>query len=610
MQALSIVSESGLIRSVCLALLASLTIANTATAEKSSKHISPSQLAQPVADFELRDYRGKVHRLSDLKDKQLVVLAFLGTECPLAKLYGVRLEELRKRFEDMPVGFLGINSNQQDTLSELANYARKHKLTFPLLKDAGNQLADAISAERTPQVFLLDENRVVRYSGAIDDQYGIGVQRRSAKQTYLVTAIEQLLAGESVTLAQTNPIGCHIGRVNNSSPSGSITYTKHIAPILNSNCVECHREGEVAPFPLATYQDVLGWEEMIVEVIGENRMPPWHADPQHGEFKNDARLTEEEKSLIRSWAAGGSPEGDPADLPEPPQFAEGWRMPEPDQVIHMDEKPFAVQAEGVVDYQYFLVDPEWNEDKYVVAAEARPGNRSVVHHILAYVVPPGTDPKKDRPRTAVVGYAPGSAPNVLQEGTAIHVKAGSKLLFEMHYTPNGSEQKDLSYVGVSFTQRDKVKKFVHGRAAINHRFTIPPNAANHKVVAQHRTKQDELLLRLTPHMHLRGKSFRFEAIYPDETREVLLRVPAYDFNWQLSYELATPKLLPKGTRILCTAHFDNSADNPANPDPTAEVHWGEQSFNEMMIGFFDVVDADEQPADTKSAARAGQGALK
>jgi hypothetical protein len=268
----------------------------------------------------------------------------------------------------------------------------------------------------------------------------------------------------------------------------------------------------------------------------------------------------------------------------------------------MDDKPFNVPAEGVVDYQYFIVDPKWKEDKYVVAAEARPGNRAVVHHIIAYLMPPGSDPRKDRSRMMLVGYAPGSPPNVMASGLAIHVPAGCKLLLEMHYTPNGAEQTDLSYVGFQFIDRERVKKFVEGRAAVNERFAIPPGAKDHEVVADYRARRDELLLKMVPHMHLRGKAFRYEAVYPDKRREVLLDVPAYDFNWQLSYILAEPKLLPKGTKIICTARFDNSADNPANPDPSAEVHWGEQSWDEMMIGFFDVVAADE--ADEKVALSA------
>jgi hypothetical protein len=382
-------------------------------------------------------------------------------------------------------------------------------------------------------------------------------------------------------------------------PTGEVTYSKHIAPIFQARCAECHRPGEIAPFPLLSYDDAMGWEETILEVIADNRMPPWLANPKHGKFKNDARLSDEEKELIGAWVKNGSPEGDKADLPEPRQFAEGWRHREPDQVVRMNDKPFDVPAEGVVDYQYYVVDPGWTEDKYIVSAEARPDNRAVVHHIIAYVIGPGVDPHEDHDRRMLVGYAPGSPPTVVGEGRAIRIEAGSKLLFEMHYTPNGVAQSDLSYIGVTFTDPEKVKSLVEGRAAINPRFEIPPQADNHEVVAKYKSRRNELMLRMMPHMHLRGKSFRYEAIYPDKSREVLLDVPAYDFNWQLSYELAKPKLLPKGTEVVCTAVYDNSANNPSNPDPGKAVHWGQQSWDEMMIGFFDVVAADDERQEVK-----------
>jgi peroxiredoxin len=568
-----------------------LGVLTAALAPQAGEGATPT--AATIADFTLRDFRGREHSLEELRDAKVVVVAFLGVECPLAKLYARRLQELHERYGDDSVALLGVDSNRQDSVTELADFARKHEVGFPLLKDPGSEVADLFAASRTPEVFVLDQSRTVRYSGAIDDQYAIGIQRKAAANNYLADAIDDLLAGKPVRRPHVAPIGCQIGRPSATPSTGEITFAKHIAPILHRRCAECHREGEIAPFPLLTYDDVLGWEETILEVIAENRMPPWLANPEHGEFRNDARLSDEEKELLRTWVKNGSPKGDDAELPELPQYAEGWRYREPDQVIEMNDKPFAIPAEGVVDYQYYLVDPKWDEDKYVAAAEARPDNREVVHHIIAYVVPPGVDPAKDHDRRMLVGYAPGSPPTVFGDGRAMHIEAGSKLLFEMHYTPNGSPQSDLSYIGVIFADRDQVKEVVDGRAAINHKFEIPPGADNHKVVARYRAKRDELLLRMMPHMHLRGKSFRYEAVYPDGTREVLLDVPKYDFNWQLSYELAEPKRLPKGTQIICTAHYDNSAGNPANPDPGETVRWGEQSWNEMMIGFFDVVPVEE-----------------
>lgn len=549
-----------------------------------------TDLRQVLQSFELSNNYGKSVALREFADRPIMVLAFLGTECPLAKLYGPRLDELQKRFADQGVVVIGINSNNQDSLSELTAYVHRSKISFPMLKDVGNRLADAVGATRTPEVFVLDADRQVRYHGRIDNQYGIGVARPQAEREDLTIAIEELLAGKMVSIPKTPAVGCYIGRVKSVEKTGEITFNKHISRILNARCVECHRVGEIGPFNLTNYADVLGWEDTILEVLADNRMPPWNANPAYGHFKNDARLSSQEVDLIKAWISGGMPEGDAADLPEPPQFVDGWKIAQPDQVIYMDDQAFKVPAQGVVDYKRFLVDPGWTEDKYIDAAEARPDNREVVHHILAFIIPPGA--KRMQLDAVLVGYAPGSLPVKLEDGLAIHVPAGSKLLFEMHYTPNGAEQTDRSYIGVHFTSKDKVSKLLQGRVAIENDFLIPAGANAHEVTASYRTRRDEMLMSMTPHMHLRGKAFRYEAQYPDGRREVLLDVPKYDFNWQLKYILAEPKRLPKGTQVMCTAVYDNSEDNLANPDPSRPVRWGDQSWEEMMIGFFDTVAVD------------------
>jgi len=558
------------------------------SAEIGKQPIGKQPIGRQIESFTLRDFYGKEHSLDDC-DANLVVVAFLGTQCPLAKLYGPRIEALNQRFGGRSVAFLGINSNTQDAITQISAYARRHSLSFPILKDPANQVADQFEAVRTPEVFVLDRDRIVRYYGRVDDQYGVGYQRPEPKREDLAIALEELLAGKAVSTPVTEADGCHIGRVQKVEPHGDVTYSKHIARIFNKRCRECHRKGEIAPFPLTSFTDVQGWADTIVEVIKENRMPPWPANPAFGHFSNDARLTDEEKDLVFRWVENGMPAGDPKDLPEPPKFAAGWRIPEPDQVVYMREQPFTIPAGGVVDYQYFEVDPGFTEDKYIWAAEARPDNSSVVHHIIVYIQPPGE--KKFRRRGAIDGYAPGSQPTVFENGLAKHVPAGSKFVFEMHYTPNGSEQQDRSYVGFKFLDKDKVTKPVHGNLAADTKFRIPPHARNYKVTATRKIQHDQILLNLTPHMHLRGKSFRYEAMFPDGRQEVLLDVPRYDFNWQLTYELAQPMLLPQGTKIVCTAHFDNSEDNPANPDPGKEIRWGDQSWDEMMIGFFAVVAA-------------------
>lgn len=545
--------------------------------------------ADKASELSLKTFRGQPWSLDDVKDSKLVVVAFLGTECPLAKLYGPRLEQLHAKFADKGVAFVGVNANTQDSVTEIGAYVARSRISFPMIKDVGNKAADLLKAKRTPEVFVLDQQRKVRYRGRIDDQYLVGLSRDKVNRRDLAIAIDELLAGKQVSVPVTEAIGCYIGRVKKVQPRGEITFSKHIAPILNSRCVECHRSSEIAPFQLTSYEDVLGWEDTILEVIQDNRMPPWFANPKHGSFSNDARMPEAEKRLIRTWVQNGMPEGDKADLPEPPKFVEGWRMAEPDQVINVRDKPFSVPAEGVVDYQYFSVDPEWDEDKYVTAAEARPDNVAVVHHIIAYVIKPGTDGSRARDRRMLVGYAPGSIPHILDEGTAIKVKAGSKLIFEMHYTPNGTQQADLSCIGLKFTDKKNVKRLLDGGAAIDQQFTIPANTQNFEVVATSLVRSDRLLLEMTPHMHLRGKSFRYEAIYPGGKREILLDVPNYDFNWQLTYKLSEPKLLKKGTTIRCTATYDNSKHNLVNPNPNQAVQWGDQSDQEMMIGFFTTV---------------------
>jgi len=545
-------------------------------------------IGKKIDDFTLRDFRGHEQSLSDFDDKALIAVIFVGTDCPLAKLYAPRLEVLSAKYAPKGVAFLAINSNVQDTMAKVGAFARVHKLSYPVLKDAGNEVADAFEAQRTPQAYLLDSDRVIRYTGRIDDQYGLGATSGYAKQTLdssdLATAIDELLAGKPVSTPRTEATGCIIGRVAKVDPHGDVTYSNQIARILNNRCVSCHRDGEVAPFPLTSYEEVNGWGEMMCEVIDKGQMPPWFANPEYGEFKNDCRMSEEEKQQMHQWVANGSPEGDPADLPEPPQFAEGWQIPEPDEVFTMNEEGYDVQAEGVVEYLYFTVDPGWTEDKWIKAAEARPDNRGVVHHIIVYAIPPDGDTRIRR--KSVAGFAPGGRGRVYQEGVASFVAAGSKLVFQMHYTPNGSPQHDKSYVGFVFADESEVERQASGGLVGNWTFAIPPNDPNHKIVGEREFKEDMLLTDMLPHMHLRGKSYRYTAVYPDGNEEILLDVPNYDFNWQLRYEFVEPKLIPKGTILRGTAYYDNSEDNIANPDPNDTVRYGDQTWEEMMHGFY------------------------
>jgi peroxiredoxin len=564
-------------------------------------------LGTKVDDFALADAYGKDHRLAEYAERAIVVLAFFGTECPIAKLYGPRLAALAKKYESQGVQFLAINPNAQDNITELKNFARVNGIEFPILKDLNAALADRLGAKRVPVAYVLDRERVIRYHGRIDDQYGlqdnasgkrVSYQLKAPRREDLAAAIDELLAGKAVSVASTEATGCLIGRTRTPDAASGITYSKQIARVLNANCVECHRPGQIGPFSLTSYEESAPWAEMIAEVVAEGRMPPWHASPAHGRFKNDSRLSDDEKSLIARWVEAGAPEGDRADLPEPPQFTAGWMIPEPDQVVEMP-KAFDVPAEGTVPYQSFVVDPGWTEDKWVIAMEPRPGNPAVVHHIVMYVLPPKGVSKyfsANLPKTQLdwfASFSPGFRQPVLPEGTARYIPAGSKLVFQMHYTPNGTAQSDRSSVGIKFADPKTVKQEIAVQHSGEHNFLIPAHAANHEVKSEYTFAHDSLLWSVSPHMHLRGKDFLYTLVYPDGKEEVVLDVPQYDFGWQTTYTLAEPKRVPKGSKLRCVAHFDNSENNLNNPDPTKDVRYGPQTWEEMCYGWFEIVLADQ-----------------
>lgn len=557
-------------------------------AESSSGQERASRLGRK-ADFNLRDYRGKQHSLSDYRAARLVVLAFLGTECPLVKLYGPRLAELHHQFNKQGVVFLGVNANQHDSITEIAAYARRHDIPFPILKDVGNRLADALGAQRTPEVFVLGADRRVVYHGRIDDQYGVGYARPEPRREELKEALVQLLAGEPVAQPETTPVGCFIARVHEPKANASVTYVDQIAPILNRRCVECHRQGDIAPFALTEYEEAAGWAETIAEVVRDGRMPPWHANPEYGRFANDRALTDEEKHLIQRWVDEGAPSGDLTKAPKPPEFATGWGLKQPpDMVIAMADQPFDVPATGAVRYQYFTVDPGLKEDRWIKASEVVPGNRAVVHHVLVFAKAPDQSG-----RAAIDGflasYVPGLRPPHYPQGMAKRLVAGSKLIFQVHYTPIGTPQTDLSKLGLVFADDADVKYEVVTSSAAQQSLHIKPELADQAYDALSQPAPSEvLLLSFMPHMHLRGQAFRYEAVFPDGRRSVLLDIPRYDFNWQTDYMLAEPLRLPAGSRIACRGVFDNSADNLNNPDPSATVRWGDQTWDEMLIGYFNV----------------------
>ena len=549
----------------------------------------PRRLGQTLADFSLKDFRGKTHTLDDYKSSKLVVIAVLGTECPLAKQYAVKLQKLADTYADRGVMFLGLDANRQDSLAEIAAFARTNSLSLPILKDLNQDVIDHLQAVRTPEVFLLDSQRVVRYRGRVDDQFAVGGRTRPAPtREDLKTAIDELLAGNPVSVPETTVIGCLIGRSRPAKQDATVTYSNQIARILQKNCVECHRPGEIAPFSLTEYQEVAGWADMIVEVTQSHQMPPWHASPEFGHFVNERRLSAEDLNLLEQWVAAGAPEGNPADLPPPKTYTEGWQLPrQPDHVVFMSETPYKVPAEGTVRYQYFTADSGLTEDKWLTSAEVIPGNREVVHHVIVFM---STDGKvQDSERQMVTAFVPGLRITPFPKGMAKKIPAGAKFVFQMHYTPNGVACEDRTRIGLVFADPAEVTHEVQTATTINRRFKIEPQLDNQPFQSQVVTAPaDLILLSMSPHMHLRGKSFRYELTLPDGTQETLLDVPHYDFNWQTAYRLAEPRIIPRGSKLKTYSSYDNSPNNLANPDPSKTVRWGDQSWDEMHLGYFDI----------------------
>jgi len=404
------------------------------------------------------------------------------------------------------------------------------------------------------------------------------------------------------------------------------TFSKDVAPILYKNCASCHRPGDIAPMALLTYEQVRPWAKSIREKVALGQMPPWHADAPRGTFSNDRRLTDLEKDTLSRWASNGAPAGDPNDLPPLPNFTEGWEIGKPDAIFSMTAS-YEVPASGTINYQYFTVPTNFVGDKWVQAIEVRPGARSVVHHVLVFCREPGTSGRPPafvpvvpglpsaQPRdpaspqqsqqqasfgrgTLIATTAPGTNAMTFQPGAAMRVGAGAVLTFQIHYTANGKATSDRTSVGMIFA-KEPPKLEIRNSAFVNVALRIPAGSSDQAVDSAIQFNQDSHIWALFPHTHLRGKSWEYRLVHPDGTSEVVLSVPKYDFNWQTYYVFAHPLAVPKGSRLEATAHYDNSAANPWNPDPKVDVRWGEQTWQEMQYsGITYSVDEPRTPATT------------
>jgi peroxiredoxin len=558
-----------------------------------------------VDNFTLLDQNGKSHELYYLSDAKAVVLMVHGNGCPIVRQALPALKEVRDRYRAQGVEFLLVNSNLQDDRDALAREAAEFDIDFPILADETQLVGESLGLARTAEVLVVDPKRwQLVYRGPLDDRLGYGSQKPAATKRYLADALDAVLDAKPVAIPEADAAGCLIDlpEGNRREAHARISYSERIAPLLVDRCVACHRPGGAGPWAMTSYEMVRGFAPMIREVVRTRRMPPWHADPHYGSFVGDRSLTVEEARTLVHWVEAGAPRGTgPDPLTSQDHTWSEWSLGKPDLIVEVPA--FQVPATGVVEYQYPRAANPLGRDVWIRAVEIIPGDRAVVHHVLAGIDDPANGSQRAiRGQIGELGgYAPGKNAMRYPQDTGILLRKEANFRYQMHYTPNGKATTDVTRVGYYFTETPP-KYSLRMTMLMDTALSIPANAKAHTESLDYVFERDVVLYSLMPHAHLRGRAAKFTAHYPDAHTEVLLSVPKYDFSWQTTYALTSPKALPAGTRLVFEMTWDNSAQNPANPDPESVVGWGEQTWEEMNVGWLRYRHADEE-ADQISAAR-------
>jgi peroxiredoxin/mono/diheme cytochrome c family protein len=569
-----------------------------------------------LTHFALKDTKGATRTLREFDNKRVIVLLFIGTECPMANSYMEPLAQMAGRYGAKGVQFLAVNANLDDDLDKVARHAKEYRIPFPVLKDSTQRVADQVGAQVTPEAFVFDSQRKIRYCGRIDDLYAARLQKRSAARSNdLQKAIDAVLAGKPVPDPVTEALGCMIVRPDKpgktTARAGAPAYYKDVAPILQERCQSCHRPGQVAPFPLMTYAHAKSWAMEIKQFTRTRQMPPWKAEPGHGEFMDSRQLSEKEIATLGRWADAGAPAGNPKDAPTPKQWGDGWMLGKPDLVVTMPE-PFQVEAWGRDDFRCFVLPTNLTEDKQVVGVEIRPGNPRVVHHVINFLDTSGKareldqkDPKPGYssgpggigflPTGGLGGWAPGNFPRFLPNGVGMPLPKGSDLVVQLHYHKTGKPETDRTSIGIHFA-KEPVEKKLRTIPLTNLGIDVPPGAARHEVKASMRLPFDIHAITVTPHMHLLGKEMKVTATLPDGKVKSLVWIKSWDYRWQDTYRYKEPVPLPKGTQLEMVAYYDNTSSNPLNPNnPPKRVTFGEETTDEMAFAFIGYILDKELP---------------
>ena len=523
------------------------------------------------------------------------VLFFIGTQCPASNRYNARMIDLARDFPG--VELRGVNSNRNETEAEVAAHARRAGFPFRVEKDQGHALADRFHVETTPTACLIDVRGELRYRGRIDDD----LDETRVISRDLRDAIEAVLADRPVGRPETPTSGCRIKRAAAGPARGEVTYARHAASILNRACLRCHRRGQIGPFSLEGYEDASAWAPEIKKYVASRRMPPWKPVSRDVAYANERRLSDEEIRVLSDWADGGAPPGDLRQAPPAPNFPDGWALGPPDLIL---EPPadYEVEARGADVYRAFVLPTGLSEDRYVTAAEFKPGTPAVVHHIMTYIDASGTGRRKDEadpgigfdsqgtgpgffPAGDLGGWGPGMQVRALPPGVGRLLPKGADLVMEVHYHKSGRVERDRTRVGLYFAKGPVTKK-VRSNVVLDMTFEIPAGAARHPVTSVWGVPEDLHAHAVIPHMHLLGREIDVTARFKDGTRKTLVRIDDWDFNWQESYFFEEPVALPRGTLVVVTSWFDNRAENPRNPNhPPRPVRFGVNTTDEMSVAY-------------------------
>lgn len=548
-----------------------------------------------ISDFSLIDSNGRFFQLSRHTDEQAVVLFAYDPDSTEARRAAVDLASVVEQFAAQNVEFLMINSTGSANKLAMREAAEKEDITLRVLMDDTQLVAAELGLSRAAEVVILNPTaKEVVYRGALNNRFAAGSRARRASQHYVADALNAILNKQEITVEQLASKGDEIDFSAGVAHSTSLSYANDIAPILKERCVSCHMEGGIAPFAMSSHQMVQGWSPMIRETLYTKRMPPGQIDNEFVEGFHDVNhITIEETQKLVSWINNGSPNNDSTDpLAEYRPEVIKWANGAPDIIIPIPEQ--RIPATGVQDYRNLMVPLNLEEDIWVKAVEFSAGNTTVLHHIIAFSYgPDGINEFEILNQGIGLGaYAPGNSLNTYPADAGYPLQAGGGLMLQMHYTTSGKEAVDASEIGLYLWDEEPARPILGGSAA-DLEINIEPFEADHEMVATKTFRKDSYLTMLGPHMHYRGYDANFKLVYPDGKVEEVLNVPNYQFNWQKTYDLKEPKYLPAGTEMVFRATFDNSANNPFNPDPSATISWGEQTWQEMFFGFFRYVEADE-----------------